>query len=128
MLVFMSVPDTWMVILLAAAGIGLGLFVPANNTVIMRSSGATSAAVLGGLVNMARGIGTTLGIALVTVAMHAPGGTTAAGPATVQGARVAAVLLTLAGMAATLTALAWRTTSGPGAGAPVREEAPRVFS
>jgi hypothetical protein len=51
----MPVPGTWMVAILAAAGIGLGLFVPANNTVIMRSAGATSAAVLGGLVNMARG-------------------------------------------------------------------------
>ena len=41
----MPVPDTWMVILLTAAGIGLGLFVPANNTVVMRSAGATAAAV-----------------------------------------------------------------------------------
>ena len=63
---------------LALAGLGLGTFVPANNAVIMRSAPARSAAVLGGLVNVARGIGTTLGIALVTLALHisagAPGG------------------------------------------------------
>jgi hypothetical protein len=75
-----------------------------------------------------QGFGTTLGIALVTVAMHAAGGSAAAGPAAIQGARVAAVLLALAGVAATLTALAWRTTSGPGAAALVREEVPRAFS
>ncbi len=128
MLVFMPVPATWMVVLLAMAGIGLGWFVPANNTVIMRSAGATSPAVLGGLVNMARGIGTTLGIALVTVAMHATGGSAVAGLAAMPGARVAAVLLALAGVAATLTVLAWPTTSGQGGGAPIRKEAPRAFS
>jgi MFS family permease len=55
---------------LAIAGLGLGIFVPANNAVIMRSACARSAAVLGGLVNIARGIGTTFGIALVTLALH----------------------------------------------------------
>jgi MFS family permease len=61
--------------LLALAGLGLGVFVPANNTVIMRTAGST-ASLLGGLVNMARGIGTTLGISLIALAVHlgeAPG-------------------------------------------------------
>jgi len=74
----MPMPETWIVLLLALAGVGLGVFVPANNTVIMRSAGAASAAVLGGLVNMARGIGTTLGIALVTLAVHTQAGSAAA--------------------------------------------------
>jgi len=65
---------------LALAGLGLGIFVPANNAVIMRSAAPRSAAVLGGLVNIARGIGTTLGIALVTLALHATSGG-GAGPA-----------------------------------------------
>ncbi len=59
--------------LLALAGVGLGVFVPANNAVIMRSGTASSAAVLGGLVNMARGVGTTFGIALVTLSLHVLG-------------------------------------------------------
>jgi hypothetical protein len=39
----------------------------------MRSGATSSAAVLGGLVNMARGIGTTFGIAVVTLALHLAG-------------------------------------------------------
>jgi MFS family permease len=78
MLIFMPASGTWTVGLLALAGLGLGVFVPANNAVIMRSARAGSASVLGGLVNMARGIGTTFGIALATLALHVsparPGG------------------------------------------------------
>jgi MFS family permease len=73
MLVFVPTSPAWIGPLLALAGLGLGVFVPANNAVIMRSAQAESASVLGGLVNMARGIGTTLGIALVTVALHLAG-------------------------------------------------------
>ena len=43
---------------LALAGLGLGIFVPANNTVIMRGTADSSASLVGGLVSMARGIGT----------------------------------------------------------------------
>jgi MFS family permease len=127
-LAFMPLPDTWLVLLLAVAGIGLGVFVPANNTVIMRSAAAGSAAALGGLVNMARGIGTTLGIALITLAVHASAGSAVAGPPATHGARLAAVVLAVAGTAATLTALAWRTTSGRDGSAPAREEAARAVS
>jgi len=56
--------------LLALAGAGLGIFVPANNTVIMRSVADSSASLVGGLVSMARGIGTTLGISLMALAWH----------------------------------------------------------
>ena len=70
MLIFLAGSTAGLVVLLGLAGLGLGVFVPANNAVIMRSAAADSAAVLGGLVNMARGIGTTFGIALVTVALH----------------------------------------------------------
>jgi MFS family permease len=80
MLIFASGSTAGLILLLGLAGLGLGVFVPANNAVIMRSAAASSAAVLGGLVNMARGIGTTFGIALVTLALHVarpgPGGGT----------------------------------------------------
>jgi hypothetical protein len=127
MLVFMPMPDTWIAALLTVAGVGLGVFVPANNTVIMRSAGTASAAVLGGLVNMARGIGTTLGIALITLVMHTTADS-AAGPAAAHGARLAGAVLAIAGLAATLTALAGRTTSGPGGSARTREEAAGAVS
>jgi MFS family permease len=55
---------------LAVAGVGLGIFVPANNTVIMRSVADSSASLIGGLVSMARGMGTTLGISLMALAWH----------------------------------------------------------
>ncbi len=65
---------SWTAALLAVlgvAGLGLGIFVRANNTVIMRSAADSSASLLGGLINMARGIGTTLGISLMALALHA---------------------------------------------------------
>jgi MFS family permease len=56
--------------LLALVGLGLGIFVPANNTVIMRSTADSSASLVGGLVSMARGIGTAFGISLMALALH----------------------------------------------------------
>jgi MFS family permease len=79
MLIFMARSTASLVVLLGLAGLGLGVFVPANNALIMRSGAAGSAAVLGGLVNMARGIGTTFGIALVTLALHLDSGPRAHG-------------------------------------------------
>jgi MFS family permease len=55
---------------LALAGLGLGIFVPANNTVIMRGAADSSASLVGGLVSMARGIGTAFGISLMALAWH----------------------------------------------------------
>jgi MFS family permease len=68
--VFVPLTGMTVVPLLALAGLGLGIFVPANNTVIMRSTADSSASLLGGLVNMARGIGTAFGIALMALALH----------------------------------------------------------
>ena len=55
---------------LALAGLGLGIFVPANNTMIMRGAADSSASLVGGLVSMARGIGTAFGISLLALAWH----------------------------------------------------------
>jgi MFS family permease len=60
--------------LLFALGIGLGLFIPANNTTIMSAIPSRSAATGGGLVNLARGFGTALGVAAVTLCLHSGGG------------------------------------------------------
>jgi MFS family permease len=98
---------------LALAGLGLGIFVPANNAVIMRSSSASSAAVLGGLVNIARGIGTTLGIALVTLALQV----SSAGRSAAPDPALALAVLAAAAAAGAVVALLIRPLpagSGPG--------------
>jgi EmrB/QacA subfamily drug resistance transporter len=60
----------WLVPLLAALGIALGIFTPANNHVVMRAVPSHTAATGGGMLNMSRGLGTALGVALVTLALH----------------------------------------------------------
>jgi hypothetical protein len=52
-------------------GVGLGTYIPANNTAIMTAIPPGQAAAAGGMVNMARGLGTALGVAVVTLALHA---------------------------------------------------------
>jgi MFS family permease len=107
MLVFMPMSPSWIVPMLAMAGLGLGIFVPANNAVIMRTAEPGSASVLGGLVNMARGVGTTLGIALVTVCLHLTGPGQGGRPdAAIALAVLAAVAAAAALIAATIRPLA----------------------
>lgn len=60
----------WLVPLLAVLGLGLGTFTPANNTLVMAAIPAQAAGTGGGLVNMTRGLGTALGVALVTLTLH----------------------------------------------------------
>ncbi len=92
---------------LALTGLGLGIFVPANNTVIMRGTADSSASLVGGLVSMARGIGTTLGISLMALALHIGSHSSQAGNhgyAWAQQARPA--FIALAAVAATAAAIA----------------------
>jgi MFS family permease len=101
---------------LVLAGLGLGAFVPANNTVIMGCAQGTSPAVLGGLVNMARGIGTTLGISLVALVLHLAGtGGSGAGEPGAAASRFAFGLLAIVGVAAAAIAMSGKK-QGPGAG------------
>jgi MFS family permease len=51
-------------------GLGLGTFTPANNTLVMGAIPARVAGTGGGLVNMTRGLGTALGVALVTLTLY----------------------------------------------------------
>ncbi|WP_329531988.1 MFS transporter [Streptomyces sp. NBC_01450] len=84
----------WTALLLALLGVGLGVFTPANNTLIMRAFPVAASGTGGGLVNMTRGLGTALGVALVTLALHlAPAGSVA--PAARRGVTV---LLAAAGV------------------------------
>ncbi|MHA6762085.1 MFS transporter [Streptacidiphilus sp. PAMC 29251] len=52
---------------LALLGLALGVFTPANNTLVMRAIPQSSAGTGGGMVNMGRGMGTALGVAAVTL-------------------------------------------------------------
>jgi len=63
-------------------GLGLGVFTPANNAMIMAAIPARTSATGGGLVNLARGLGTAFGVALPILALHlaAQTGHPAAGP------------------------------------------------
>jgi hypothetical protein len=107
---------------LALAGLGLGVFVPANNTVIMRSTADSSASLVGGLVSMARGIGTTLGISLMALALHLGSLSSQAGNhgyAGAEQARPAFLVLAVVAAAAAAIALAagaGRTGGSSGAG------------
>jgi MFS family permease len=64
-------PVTVLAILLGLLGIGLGAYIPANNAEIMSAVPPRHAATAGGMVNLARGLGTALGVAIVTLALHA---------------------------------------------------------
>ena len=66
-------PDAVSVVLLGLLGVGLGSYTPANNAEIMAAVPAKDAATAGGMVNMTRGIGTALGVAVVTLGLHAGG-------------------------------------------------------
>jgi MFS family permease len=64
-------PHAATVLLLGLTGIGLGIYIPANNAEIMAAVPPGSAATAGGMVNMTRGFGTALGVAVVTLGLHA---------------------------------------------------------
>ncbi|MFB7506637.1 MFS transporter [Streptomyces broussonetiae] len=66
----LPVTPSWLAVQLAVLGLGLGLFTPANNTLVMGAIPANCSGTGGGLVNMARGLGTALGVALITLALH----------------------------------------------------------
>ncbi|MFF2656496.1 MFS transporter [Kitasatospora sp. NPDC058032] len=88
-------PATAQAFPLLVAGWGLGVLLPANNALVMRAIPAECSAVGGGMVNMARSLGTALGTALPVLGVHL------AGP--VLGGR--AVLLALAAVAVLAVAL-----------------------
>ncbi len=93
----------WVASWLLLLGLGLGVFIPANNSAIMRAVPARAAAIGGGLVNMARGLGTALGVAAVTLSLHVAGST---GPGNPAGPRIAVSVLAVFAVAAAATVAA----------------------
>jgi MFS family permease len=91
-------PHAVSVVLLGLLGAGLGIYTPANNAEIMAAIPAGNAATAGGMVNMTRGIGTALGVAVVTLGLHV-GGTASTQSGT--GQTVCMAVLAVAALAAT---------------------------
>jgi EmrB/QacA subfamily drug resistance transporter len=91
---------------LALIGLGLGMFTPANNAAIMASAPREQSGTAGGLLNMTRGLGTAMGVALSGVVFgwgqaHAAGSTGVRDGASAT----VVVLAALAVLAAVLAAL-----------------------
>jgi EmrB/QacA subfamily drug resistance transporter len=57
-------PTGWFLVLLALVGVGMGLFTSPNNASIMGAAPGRQAGVASGVLNMTRGMGTALGLAL----------------------------------------------------------------
>ncbi len=93
---------------LAVLGLGLGVFTPANNALVMGAVPTATTGTGGGLINTTRGLGTALGVALVTLALQVdlPEGST-------TGARTAAGVLLAAAALALVTVRRHARTAGP---------------
>ena len=57
-------------VLLLLMGAFLGLVIPANNATVMGAVPPSAAAVTGGMVNVARALGTALGVAVAAMGLH----------------------------------------------------------
>jgi MFS family permease len=94
-------PDTLgLLILLCVIGIGLGLFTSPNNAAIMGAAPTDQAGMASGILNMTRGFGTALGLALTGLVFTVSGGAHSPGHAF----SVAALTLAVIAGAAALTA------------------------
>jgi EmrB/QacA subfamily drug resistance transporter len=93
-----------LVVELAALGIGIGLFTPSNNTSVMRAAPRARAGAASGLLNMGRGLGTAVGLAVTSLVLELAGPTTAAAHARAFGvtALVLAVVAAIGAFAASL--------------------------
>jgi MFS family permease len=98
--------------LLGLLGVGLGVFIPPNNASIMESVPDRLAATAGGMVNMARGLGTAAGVAAMTVALH----TAKAAGAGIAG-RTSAAMIVLGVAALTIVLISrWASATPPWSG------------
>jgi EmrB/QacA subfamily drug resistance transporter len=108
MLVLSAVTRGWdsvFLLVLAVAGLGLGAFTPPNNAAIMGAAPAHQSGMASGVLNMTRGLGTSLGLALAGLAYTIGAGVGQATPAgATAGYRDAAGLLAVLAVVAALIA------------------------
>jgi MFS family permease len=93
-------------VLLLLMGAFLGLVIPANNATVMGAVPASAAAVTGGMVNVARALGTAFGVAVAAMGLHVAARHNWVGPQVVLGA------LAVCSIALAATTLSRPTTSG----------------
>jgi MFS family permease len=67
-------PVGWFLVLLACTGIGMGLFTSPNNASIMGAAPESHAGMASGVLNMTRGLGTALGLAVTGTVFTVAGG------------------------------------------------------
>jgi len=67
LMAFAHDPVLLLLIELGLIGLGLGAFTPANNAAIMTSAPAAQAGLASGILNMSRGLGTSLGVTLTAI-------------------------------------------------------------
>jgi predicted MFS family arabinose efflux permease len=91
-------------VLLASVGAGLGLFIPPNNAAIMGSVPEEQSGVASGVLNMTRGMGTALGLALTGLVFEASDGQSLVTAAVEHAFLVTAVFLAAAALVAGLIA------------------------
>jgi MFS family permease len=91
--------------LLLLMGAFLGLVIPANNATVMGAVPASASAVTGGMVNVARALGTALGVAVAAMGLHVAELNHWVGP------RVVLAALAVCSIALAATALSRPTTS-----------------
>ncbi len=99
---------------LVVSGIGLGMFTPPNNAAIMGSAPKQHSGMASGILNMTRGMGTSLGVALVGVMYGLAAGTSASHKQTAAASTAGLVasaifLIVIALAAAVLAALRGQT-------------------
>ena len=102
---------------LGVSGLGFGLFIPANNATVAGAGKAQHAGMVSGMLNMSRGVGTSLGVAVTGAAYALAAGSGAGHLAPPEhaesGLRVAAIVLLA--LAAGGASIAGRTgTARPG--------------
>jgi EmrB/QacA subfamily drug resistance transporter len=105
---------------LAVAGLGLGAFTPANNATIMAASPKGHTGVVGGVLNMTRGVGTALGVALASALYIAASSASSASAS--PSAAASGLTVALAALGSTALAVGVALLLAPGAaGADERE-------
>jgi MFS family permease len=67
-------PTGWFLVLLAGIGVGMGLFTAPNNASIMGAAPEQNAGMASGVLNMTRGLGTALGLAVTGTVFTVAGG------------------------------------------------------
>ncbi len=99
-------PTAGFLVLLGAVGVGMGLFTSPNNASIMGAAPGQQAGMASGVLNMTRGIGTSLGLAVTGTVFTVAGGDTGTMSGAEHAFRVTAwVLAAIAAAAGVVSAL-----------------------